>query len=72
MGRKWTEEQKKEKSISQRNAMRNSDRYKNCKHHQLESDEERKAYHREYQRKWRLAHPDYYNDLRRKRLDIMP
>lgn len=42
-----------------------SDKYKATQFHQLESLEEKRAYHREYQRKYREAHPEYYNTLQK-------
>jgi len=70
---KWSDERKKAKSESMKElykdesysqahkeALRNSDLYKRTEHHQNESQEEYRAYQREYQRKWREAHPDYY------------
>ena len=49
-------------------AQHNSEKYKNCEGmHQLEDHEQWKNYMREYQRKWRKAHPEYYMNLQKGR-----
>lgn len=64
----WNDEQRRKEVIAH---MKESGK-KRRKHKDIDvaQGEDYKTYMREYQRKYRLAHPDYYRNRRKKKTEI--